>query len=95
MLTPALIFWLVLTGGVLAGALVLVAALARHKKGAARELVLTGRVGSVVEALRPEGAVLVGGELWRARLRAGGTVERGRVRVVGARGVYLEVEAEP
>jgi membrane-bound ClpP family serine protease len=94
MLAPVMILWLALIGGALLCALLLVVALSRHKKGAARELDLTGRTGSVVEALRPEGAVLVDGELWRARLRAGGVVERGRVRVVGARGVWLEVEAE-
>jgi len=73
----------------------MVAAWSRHKKkGAGRVLDLTGRVGSVAAALRPEGAVLVAGELWRARVRSGEYVERGRVRVVGARGHLLEVEAE-
>ena len=66
----------------------------RHKKRAAREVNLVGRVGSVAEALRPEGAVLVDGELWRARVRSGTNIERGRVRVVGARGHLLEVEAD-
>jgi membrane-bound ClpP family serine protease len=71
-----------------------VAVWSRRKKSGARALKVTGRVGSVVEALRPEGAVLVDGELWRARARAGHCVERGRVRVVGARGHLLEVEAD-
>ena len=75
-------------------ALVVLAALSRHKKRAARELELTGHVGLVVEALRPEGAVLIDGELWRACARAGDEITRGRVRVVGARGHLLEVEAE-
>ena len=83
-----------LLGSALCAAFVVVAAWSRHKKGAGRVPDLTGRVGSVAVALRPEGAVLVAGELWRARVRSGGNVERGRVRVVGARGHLLEVEAE-
>ncbi|HEY0169899.1 MAG TPA: NfeD family protein, partial [Pyrinomonadaceae bacterium] len=59
-------------------------------------LALVGRVGSVETPLEPEGFVFVGGELWRARLRGGGRVERGdsNVRVVGARGCLVEVEVE-
>ncbi|HEV2802627.1 MAG TPA: NfeD family protein [Pyrinomonadaceae bacterium] len=72
-----------------------VAAMSRHQKSAARPLRLEGRTGLVLEALEPEGAVLVDGELWRARARG---VERiakgGRVRVVGARGHWLEVETD-
>jgi membrane-bound ClpP family serine protease len=75
-------------------ALFVLAALARHKKRAARVVDLTGRTGSVVAALRPEGAVLIDGELWRARVRAGDEIARGRVRVVGVRGHLLEVAAE-
>ncbi|HKP73872.1 MAG TPA: NfeD family protein [Pyrinomonadaceae bacterium] len=70
-----------------------VAAMSRHKKGARGELKLEGRVAVVVAALEPEGAVLVDGELWRARTREGVRVaQEGRVRVVGARGHLLEVE---
>ena len=66
----------------------------RQKKLSRRPLALVGRVGSVERALDPEGYVLVGGELWRARLRGGGRVERGasNVRVVGAQGCAVEVE---
>ena len=71
-----------------------VAALSRHQKSAARPLQLEGRVAQVLTALEPEGAVLVGGELWHARTRNGDGIARGgRVRVVGARGHWLEVEA--
>jgi len=46
-----------------------------------------------VRALEPEGAVLVGGELWPARARNGDRIAHGgRVRIVGARGHWLEVE---
>lgn len=77
-----------------------VAHASRQKKRSSRlPLDLVGRVGSVETPLEPEGFVLVGGELWRARLRGGGRVGRGdsNVRVVGARGclVEVEVEAEP
>ncbi len=94
MLSPAVIIPLALVGAVLLGVLVLVITLSRHKKGATGELDLTGRVGSIVAALRPEGAVLVDGELWRACAANGDEIARGRVRVVGVRGVVLEVEAE-
>ncbi|HEX8684844.1 MAG TPA: NfeD family protein, partial [Pyrinomonadaceae bacterium] len=55
------------------------------KKSSRRPLSLVGRVGSVERTLNPEGFVLVGGELWRARLRGGGRVASGasHVRVVG------------
>jgi membrane protein implicated in regulation of membrane protease activity len=56
-------------------------------------LQLEGRIAQVVQALEPEGAVLVGGELWRARTRNGDEIVRGQVRIVGARGHWLEVEA--
>ena len=66
----------------------------RQQKYSRSPLNLVGQVGSVERALEPEGFVLIGGELWRARARGGATVERGgrRVRVVGARGCVLEVE---
>ena len=71
-----------------------VALLSRHRKSSSRPLRLVGRVGSVERGLEPEGFVLVGGELWLARVRVGATAAREgeRVRVVGARGCALEVE---
>ena len=78
--------------GLLSAALA-VAALSRHKKGASGQLDLPGAVAKVETTLKPEGSVLVRGELWRARSRTGATIERGqRVRVVGASGHLLEVE---
>ena len=72
-----------------------VAAASRHKKGASGSLDLVGRVGVVEKDLRPEGAVMIGGEVWPARSRDGRTVARGaRVRVVGAGGHLLLVELE-
>jgi membrane-bound ClpP family serine protease len=54
-----------------------------------------GRGGVVEKELRPEGAVMVGGEVWPARTRDGWTVARGaRVRVVGASGHLLLVEPQ-
>ena len=67
----------------------------RQKKRSSRlPLSLVGRVGTVERTLDPEGFVLVGGELWRARVRGGRRVARGggRVRVVGARDCVVEVE---
>ncbi len=77
----------------------------RHKKAASGEVNLVGALASVEESLTPEGAVLVRGELWRARLKhsedateAGAyrrpIVGRGsHVRVVGASGYLLEVKS--
>lgn len=74
-------------------AVLLIIAFSRHKKSAIGVLDLRGALASVEATLAPEGAVLVDGELWRARLRSGGTLERGRiVRVVGASEHLLEVE---
>jgi membrane-bound ClpP family serine protease len=71
-----------------------VALSSRHQKSSRLPLRMVGRVGSVERELRPEGFVLVGGELWPARARGGVVVGRGRanVRVVGAAGCALEVE---
>lgn len=70
-----------------------VAAASRHKKGAQGSLDVVGRAGVVEKELRPEGAVLVAGELLPARARDGRAVARGaRVRVVGASGHLLLVE---
>lgn len=75
------------------GVALIIAAASRHKKAAMGGLELQGALASVETTLTPEGAVLVRGELWRARLRSGGTLERGRtVRVVGASEHLLEVE---
>jgi membrane-bound serine protease (ClpP class) len=90
---------LIVAVALMAGLLLLIAAavyvilLSRHHKAATGELELVGALASVEISLEPEGAVLVRGELWRARSRAGGVVERGsRVRVVGASAHLLEVE---
>lgn len=66
----------------------------RHRKKAAGELRLIGASARVETDLRPEGAVIVGGELWQARLSdESEPLARGsRARVVGTRGHLLEVE---
>jgi membrane protein implicated in regulation of membrane protease activity len=68
--------------------------LSRRKKSSRLPLKLVGRVASVERTLDPEGFVLVGGELWRARLRGADRVGRGGadVRVVGASDCVLLVE---
>ena len=86
-------FLLLLLGASFVVVCMVVAAWLHHRKGAGGELRLEGRVGVVLNPLEPEGAVLVDGELWRARARSGDRITRGRVRIVGARGHWLEVEA--
>jgi membrane protein implicated in regulation of membrane protease activity len=81
---------------VAACALVVIAS-SRHKKSSRAPLHLVGRVGTIERDLEPEGAVLVCGELFPARTRTGEKILRAsgtRVRVVGARAHFLEVERE-
>jgi membrane-bound ClpP family serine protease len=53
---------------------------------------LVGALATTRDRLEPDGYVLVGHELWRARLREG-VVERGaQVRVLAVRGLTLVVE---
>ena len=82
-----------MAGALLIAAAIYVIAISRHHKGATGEFELIGAQARVKTALEPEGSVLVRGELWRARTRAGSTVKRGcRVRIVGASAHLLEVE---
>jgi membrane-bound serine protease (ClpP class) len=82
-----------IAGALLIAAAVYIILLSRHHKAATGEFELIGAQASVETTLEPEGAVLVRGELWRARSRAGTTVGRGcRVRIVGASAHLLEVE---
>ena len=93
MISSPFIIILVVASTVVACVLLFVAALSRHQKAATGELDLMGALALVETDLKPEGAVLVRGELWRARTLSGATVKSGRdVRVVGARRHLLEVE---
>ena len=90
---PSAYILLLVVAFVIVACVAAVAALSRHKKSAGRPLQLEGQVALVINPLEPEGSVLVGGELWRARARNGDRITRGQVRIVGARGHWLEVEA--
>ena len=88
---------LILLIGILAAlaslSLIIVVALWRHKKLSAANLKLIGEVGEATTTLDPEGAVLVHGELWRARSRDGAAIAAGaRVRVLGVEGHLVLVE---
>jgi membrane-bound ClpP family serine protease len=84
-------FCLILVG--LVGAAVTILALSRHQKRASGQLYLAGALAKVETTLKPEGSVIVLGELWRATSRTGATIERKRsVRVVGTSGHLLLVE---
>lgn len=70
-----------------------VAALSRHKKSGAADIKLIGEIARVDSRLDPEGTVIVGGELWRARSHSGNAISpRTRVRVVGFEGHLALVE---
>ena len=71
----------------------IVVALYRHKKYTGSGSKVLGELGEVSSDLRPEGAVVVQGELWRARSRTGSPLlAQTRVRVVGVEGHLLLVE---
>lgn len=72
----------------------LVSALSRHKKYAARRVNVIGAFGVIETNLEPEGAVIVHGELWRARSKDGANMDsRTRIRVVGVQAHLLLVES--
>ena len=71
----------------------LVIALYLHKKAGVGEIKLIGQIGAVDTKLDPEGTVIVCGELWRARSKAGVVIStRARVRVVGFEDHFALVE---
>ncbi len=73
--------------------IVVIAGLSRHKKSATRTLDLIGATGFIESRLDPEGAVIINGELWRARAERGSVLKaRNRVRVVGVKLHLLLVE---
>lgn len=81
-------------GFVVTLSLLIVLALFRHKKASSRSLYLVGEIGSVAARIDPEGAVLVRGELWRARSGNGVPIPAHfRVRVKGTEGPFLVVES--
>ncbi len=89
--------FLIISLSIFAGLVVVllyVALLSRHRKAGSKEIELMGTIGSASTAIEPEGAVMLHGEMWRARVRNDGPpILRGQsVRVVGARDHLLEVE---
>ncbi len=68
-------------------------ALSRHKKSGTGKIQLLGAEGLVHAELRPEGAVLIKGELWRARSIDGTRIAvRERVEVAAVDGHLLVVK---
>ena len=60
-----------------------VAMLWRHKKAGAGDIKLVGEIAQVESRLNPEGTIIIGGELWRARSSSGEVISpRTRVRVI-------------
>lgn len=73
----------------------MVMAISRHKKSATGEIHLNGASGLVHSELNPEGAVLISGELWRARSMDGTSIApHSRVHVVELDGHLLLVERD-
>jgi membrane-bound ClpP family serine protease len=65
-----------------------------HKRKSAGDIRLIGELGHADTALDPEGTVIVGGELWRAKSKTGTAISaRSRVRVVAFVGHLALVEA--
>ncbi|MBV9957343.1 MAG: hypothetical protein JO360_02945 [Acidobacteria bacterium] len=91
----AAITWIVLSlSACLLASAIYIALLSRHRKAGQGRPNLLGRTARVETALEPEGAIIVGGELWRARLSGAERVAaRGSaVRIIGVSGHLLEVE---
>ena len=73
--------------------LLIVIALWRHKKAISPGIKLIGEWAQVSTTLEPEGAVLVQGELWRARSRNEDAVSVGtQVTIVAVQGHLLIVD---
>lgn len=73
----------------------IVVSLYHHKKAGTGDIRLVGEVAQVDIELDPEGTVIVGGELWRARSNDGAFISaRARVRIVGFRDHLVLVEAD-
>jgi len=84
---------LVLVGLALSLIALFLASLSRHKKSASGALKIMGAIGLAETALDPEGSVVINGELWRARVENGRTLQpRERVQVVGVLGHLILVE---
>ena len=79
-----LVLLILILASVAALATLVVVALYFHKKAGKGDVKLVGELARVETKLDPEGTVIVGGELWRARSKDGVHVSaRARVRVVG------------
>lgn len=90
-----IIIAVLLASACLIAVLVYLALLSRHRKAGTDEPNLIGALARVETAIEPEGAVVVRGELWRARLtqaNAPAMMPGQAVRIVGARDHFLEVE---
>ncbi|HLO00200.1 MAG TPA: NfeD family protein [Pyrinomonadaceae bacterium] len=77
-----LLLLVALISGVSLFATGLVIALYRHKKARVGDVKLIGEMARVHTKLDPEGAVIVCGELWRARSKTGETIPAGKQVVV-------------
>jgi membrane protein implicated in regulation of membrane protease activity len=89
--------FLIFSLSILAGLVVVllyVALLSRHRKAGSKEINLMGTIGSASTAIEPEGAVMLRGEMWRARVAndCPPILPGQAVRVIGARDHLLEVE---
>ena len=72
---------------------IVVGMLWRHKKAGAGDIKLIGEIAQVESRLDPEGTVIIGSELWRARSSSGDVISpRTRVRVIGFADLVALVE---
>ncbi len=91
----AILFMLTAIVALLIAACVSIIMILHYRKGVTRNLVLMNSTGVVETTLVPEGAVIIGGELWRACSENCETVARGnRIRVRGVRDHLLVVARE-
>lgn len=94
MAVSALIIIVLLLSSCLSALLIFITLLSRHRKAGAGRLDPFGMSACVETRLEPEGAIILNGELWRARVKDSATlIEPGRtVRIVGVSGHLFVVE---
>jgi membrane-bound ClpP family serine protease len=92
----SLVLFIFLTASPLLLLALLALALHAHKKTARPYTPVIGAFGFIEQNLDPEGAVIVNGELFRARLNPGAKIKGpARIRVIGAEDHLLIVEPAP
>jgi membrane-bound serine protease (ClpP class) len=66
----------------------------RRKKPTTGGEGLIGKTGTTMTDLDPQGQVMIGGEIWKAFVSSGALEKGSPVKVVGRKGLLLQVEGD-